>query len=215
MKQTGLLILIVFLIIPLLLLMTYQGSSNSIGQTTNSTPTPTPQPTLDSTKSVTASKVRLKTNKGDINIVLFKDDAPRTVTNFVTLGSQGYYNNLTFHRIIKSFMIQGGDPTGTGAGGKSIYGNTFDDEFNDRKIVRGTLAMANAGLDENGSGTNGSQFFIVTERAQPQLDGKHTNFGQVDEASMAVVLAIAAVPVDASDKPLEPVTISGFEILEP
>ncbi len=164
----------------------------------------------DPSDVATAQVVRMKTSKGDIVIKLYQQDAPQTVKNFVTLGKRGYYNNVTFHRVIKTFMIQGGDPTGTGAGGQSIYGAKFADEINSHKIVKGSVAMANAGAN-----TNGSQFFIVTEQPQPHLDGKHTNFGEVaDEASMNVVHAIAAVPTGAGDRPTEEVKITGFEIVE-
>lgn len=173
-------------------------------------PSTSNQDPVEPADAISASEVILKTNKGDIRLTLYPDAAPLTVKNFVTLGKRGYYNEVTFHRVIQDFMIQAGDPTGSGAGGESIYGPRFKDEINDRKIVAGTLAMANAG-----SNTNGSQFFIVTEQPQPHLDGRHTAFGQVaDEASMAIVRAIAAVPVSSTDKPLEPVTIVGFEIVQ-
>jgi cyclophilin family peptidyl-prolyl cis-trans isomerase len=161
---------------------------------------------------VSATKVVLKTTKGDIIINLFPDDAPKTVQNFVTLGSRGYYTDTYFHRILRDFVIQGGDPTGTGRGGESIFGGPFEDEINDRKIVQGTLAMANAG-----PGTNSSQFFIVTKSDQPALDGIHTVFGQIDPASQSVVDAIAGVPVNDPQlgRPVntDEVKIIGFEIL--
>ncbi len=143
----------------------------------------------------------IETNLGSVKIELFKKDAPKTVENFKKLAEKGYYNGVTFHRVIKDFMIQGGDPTGTGAGGDSAFGGSFEDEINNHKIVAGTLAMANRGPN-----TNGSQFFIVTQSPQPHLDGKHTVFGQVAEG-MEIVKKIAAVPVDANDKPIEPVKI--------
>ena len=111
------------------------------------------------------SAATLHTNHGPIVIELFDDDAPKTVANFTKLASNGFYDGVRFHRVIPDFMIQGGDPTGTGSGGP---GYTFEDEFNDNKVVRGALAMANAGPN-----TNGSQFFIVTTDAAPWLDGKH------------------------------------------
>ena len=117
------------------------------------------------------STATLKTNAGDIEIEFFDDDAPKTVQNFRDLAGKGFYDGLSFHRVIHDFMIQGGCPQGTGTGGP---GYTFEDEFNDHKIVRGALAMANAGPN-----TNGSQFFIVTRESCDWLDGKHTVFGQV------------------------------------
>lgn len=147
----------------------------------------------------TAVQVTLKTNKGDITLVLDGAQAPITVGNFVKLALDNFYDGVIFHRVIPDFMIQGGDPTGTGTGGP---GYTFGDEINDRKIVRGSLAMANAG-----PATNGSQFFIVTASVTPYLDGKHTNFGQVTKG-MEIVDAISMVATDANDKPVEPVVIT-------
>lgn len=142
--------------------------------------------------------VTLKTNKGDIQLVLHGAEAPITVGNFVKLALDDFYDGVIFHRVIPNFMIQGGDPTGTGTGGP---GYTFGDEINASKIVRGAVAMANAGPN-----TNGSQFFIVTAPATPHLDGLHTNFGHVT-AGMDIVDAISQVPTGPNDKPLEPVTI--------
>ena len=139
-----------------------------------------------------------KTSEGDITIELFDEDAPNTVENFRKLSADGFYDGLTFHRIIPDFMIQGGCPRGDGTGDP---GYKFDDEFNDHKVVRGALAMANAGPN-----TNGSQFFIVTADACPWLDGKHTVFGQVTEGS-EVVEALEALPTDARDAPVEPAGI--------
>src|SRR2546423_9000717 len=113
----------------------------------------------------------IQTNHGPIHVELYPDDAPKTVDNFVKLANDGFYDSVAFHRVIPDFMIQGGDPTGTGSGGP---GYTFEDEFNHHKVERGALAMANAGPN-----TNGSQFFIVTTAAAPWLDGKHTVFGQI------------------------------------
>ena len=144
------------------------------------------------------SVATMKTSEGDITIELFDDDAPNTVENFTKLAADGFYDGLTFHRIIPDFMIQGGCPRGDGTGDP---GYKFDDEFNDHKVVRGALAMANAGPN-----TNGSQFFIVTADACPWLDGKHTVFGQVTEGS-EVVEALEAVPTDARDAPVDPVGI--------
>jgi len=149
------------------------------------------------------SAATMKTSEGDIKIELFDDDAPETVANFRKLAEDGFYDGLTFHRVIPDFMIQGGCPNGTGTGGP---GYTFDDEFNDHKVVRGALAMANAGPN-----TNGSQFFIVTADSCPHLDGKHTVFGQVTDG-MDVVDAISAVATDQRDSPLEPVGIAALEV---
>jgi cyclophilin family peptidyl-prolyl cis-trans isomerase len=149
------------------------------------------------------SQVTLHTNHGPIVVELFDDDAPKTVENFLKLSRDGFYDGVIFHRVIKDFMIQGGDPTGTGTGGP---GYTFEDEINDHKIVRGALAMANAG-----PGTNGSQFFIVTTDAAPWLDGKHTVFGEVS-AGMDAVDGIEATETGPGDKPVEPVVIERVEV---
>lgn len=178
----------------------------------------------------------MHTNHGDISLRLFPEQAPKAVENFVTHAKNGYYDGLIFHRVIKDFMIQGGDPTGTGCGGESIWGTPFKDEFDPSlHNVRGALSMANAG-----PGTNGSQFFIVQassvhpgllaqmkelrnyfpEEAEaayrenggtPHLDYHHTVFGQVFEG-MDVVDAIASVATNHSDKPLEDVTILGIDV---
>jgi cyclophilin family peptidyl-prolyl cis-trans isomerase len=145
----------------------------------------------------------LHTSHGTIALELFEDDAPKTVGNFRTLAADGFYDGVVFHRVIPDFMVQGGDPTGTGSGGP---GYTSEDEINDRKVVRGALAMANAGPN-----TNGSQFFIVTADACPWLDGKHTVFGKVTDG-MDVVDAISLVDTDASDRPREPVSIERVEL---
>jgi len=145
----------------------------------------------------------LHTNHGPIEVELHEADAPKTVANFTKLAAEGFYDGVIFHRIIPDFMIQGGDPTGTGTGGP---GYTFEDEFNDYKVVRGALAMANAGPN-----TNGSQFFIVTTEAASWLDGKHTVFGRVTKG-MDVVDVISAVETDAHDKPHEDVLIERVEL---
>ena len=181
----------------------------------------------------------MHTNMGDIKIKLFPNEVPKTVKNFVELSKKDYYNGIIFHRVIKDFMIQGGDPTGTGMGGESIYGEKFEDEFDvSLHNVRGALSMANAG-----PGTNGSQFFIVqasecpegmlgqmkqlTDRGFPEetiadyealggtpwLDFKHSVFGQVFEG-MNVVDDIANVRTGAGDRPLHDVVIEGIEIVE-
>lgn len=185
----------------------------------------------------TGTTATIKTNKGDITLQLFDKLAPKTVKNFVELAQDGYYDGVIFHRVIPNFMIQGGDPTGTGRGGKSIYGEQFEDEFSDQLFnLRGALSMANAGPN-----TNGSQFFIVTmdevpaqmvgqleaagfpaeiidaykERGgTPWLDNKHTVFGHL-VAGEDVAQAIQNVKRDAADKPLEDVTIETIDISTP
>lgn len=181
----------------------------------------------------------LKTTLGEIKILLFPDAASKAVENFVTHSKNGYYTGIIFHRVIPDFMIQGGDPTGTGRGGESIWGSSFKDEFSvDYHNIRGALSMANAG-----PGTNGSQFFIVQAKdvdsgllsqmeqlsdrgfptecvedyrnlgGTPWLDFKHTVFGQVVEG-MDVVDAIATVKTGYGDKPVEDVVILGIDIEE-
>jgi cyclophilin family peptidyl-prolyl cis-trans isomerase len=151
------------------------------------------------------SAATLHTNHGPIDVELHDADAPKTVENFRKLASDGFYAGVVFYRVIPDFMIQGGDPTGTGTGGP---GYTFEDEFNDHKVERGALAMANAGPN-----TNGSQFFVVTAEATPWLDGKHTVFGRVTNG-MDVVDAISQVDTDANDKPREAVVIERVELAE-
>ncbi|HET8673881.1 MAG TPA: peptidylprolyl isomerase [Thermoleophilaceae bacterium] len=149
------------------------------------------------------SQATMHTNHGAIELELFDEDAPKTVENFRKLSGDGFYDGVIFHRVITDFMIQGGDPTGTGTGGP---GYTFEDEINDHKIVRGALAMANAGPN-----TNGSQFFIVTTQEAPWLDGKHTVFGRV-VSGMEAVDAIESAPTDARDKPIEDARIERVEL---
>ena len=178
----------------------------------------------------------IKTNHGDIKVALFPEQAPKTVANFVGLAKQGYYDGVIFHRVIEDFMIQGGDPSGTGMGGESIYGESFEDEFS-RELynLKGALSMANAGPN-----TNGSQFFIVTasnvpstmlgqmqelgfpeeivatyatEGGTPWLDQRHTVFGHVVEG-MDVVIAINKVVTGLQDKPVEPVVLETIDVLE-
>ena len=145
----------------------------------------------------------LHTNHGPIEVELFDDDAPKTVENFRKLAQDGFYDGVTFHRVIPDFMIQGGDPTGTGMGGP---GYAFEDEINDHKVARGMIAMANAGPN-----TNGSQFFIVTIDSAPWLDGKHTVFGRVT-GGMDAVDSIEASPTGAQDRPLDPPVIESIEL---
>ncbi|MEK1386713.1 peptidylprolyl isomerase [Limosilactobacillus fermentum] len=191
-----------------------------------------PQLNLADVKAVQAT---IKTNQGDIKLQLFPNQAPKTVKNFVELAKQGYYKGVIFHRVIPDFMIQGGDPTGTGAGGESIYGQAFEDEFSEELFnFKGALSMANAGPN-----TNGSQFFIVTnenmpadmvgqmkaagypdeviaryqEGGTPWLDFHHTVFGQVIEG-MDVAQKISQVKRDFRDRPEEDVVIEDVEIAE-
>ncbi len=149
------------------------------------------------------SDATLHTNAGPVTVELFDDDAPKTVENFRKLAADGFYDGLIFHRVIPDFMIQGGCPEGTGTGGP---GYTFEDEINDNKVVRGALAMANAGPN-----TNGSQFFIVTAEEAPWLDGKHTVFGRVSDG-MDSVTAIESTPTDAGDRPADDQVIERIEL---
>lgn len=179
----------------------------------------------------------IKTNRGDMKMKLFPEHAPKTVANFVALAKDGYYDGIIFHRIIPEFMIQGGDPTGTGMGGQSIYGDSFEDEFSEELYnVRGALSMANAGPN-----TNGSQFFIVqnskipyaqkelerggwpkpiaelyaAKGGTPHLDRHHTVFGQImDDASYKVLDEIANVETGAQDRPVEDVVIETIEVVD-
>lgn len=183
-----------------------------------------------------STDVTIHTNMGDIEIALFEDAAPKAVNNFKSLAKEGYYDGVIFHRIIKDFMIQGGDPTGTGAGGESFYGNKFEDEFSENYYhLRGALSMANAGPN-----TNGSQFFIVTASqvplsmlgqlealnlpqvvveaygevgGTPWLDSRHTVFGHVTKG-MDIVEKIESVPTNPADRPIEDVIIESIDILE-
>lgn len=181
----------------------------------------------------------MHTNMGDIAIRLFPEKTPKTCENFMTHAKNGYYNGLIFHRVIRDFMIQGGDPTGTGCGGESIWGDSFEDEPDiELRNYRGALSMANAGPN-----TNGSQFFIVqcgsvdprliqqmkglTEQGYPEevvasyervggtphLDFRHTVFGQVYDG-LDVVDAIAAVETGPQDKPRQDVVIESIDIRE-
>lgn len=147
--------------------------------------------------------VVMETTAGTIKIRLFPNKAPKTVENFIGLVDKGYYDGIIFHRVIPDFMIQGGDPTGTGTGGESLWGGKFEDEFSpDLKNIRGALSMANSGPN-----TNGSQFFVVQAEATPWLDGRHSVFGQVFEG-MDIVDKIANAERDARDKPLEDISMT-------
>lgn len=147
----------------------------------------------------------VRTNKGEFKIRLFVKEAPKTVNNFVVLARDKFYNGLLFHRVIRDFMIQGGDPNGDGTGGP---GYKFKDEINNHKLVRGAVAMANSGPD-----TNGSQFFIVTKDKTEWLDGKHTVFGEVVEG-MDVVMQIEKVETGENDRPKEEIKIESIDIEE-
>lgn len=190
-------------------------------------------PQLDLAK-VTGPKAMIKTNLGDIEVQLFPDQAPKTVENFTKLAEKGYYNGVIFHRVIPDFMIQGGDPTGTGRGGESIFGKAFEDEFSDQLFnFTGALSMANAGPN-----TNGSQFFIVSNEhvpanmveemkavgypqevikhyqengGTPWLDHRHTVFGQVING-MDVVKKISKVDRNGMDKPKKDVVMNEVTI---
>jgi peptidyl-prolyl cis-trans isomerase B (cyclophilin B) len=151
------------------------------------------------------SQATLHTNHGAIEVELYDEDAPKTVDNFLTLSRKGFYDGITFHRVIPDFMIQGGCPEGTGRGGP---GYQFEDEPNEHRVTRGALAMANAGPN-----TNGSQFFIVTTEEAPWLDGKHTVFGRVT-SGLDVADTISELPRDASDRPREAVVIERVETSE-
>lgn len=166
---------------------------------------PTPKMEIDTTKKYSAI---LHTEKGDITIELTPDKTPITVNNFVSLARKGFYNNTVFHRVIKGFMIQGGDPVGNGTGGP---GYRFDDEKFDGEYTRGTLAMANAGPN-----TNGSQFFIMHQ--DNQLEKLYVIFGKVNEG-MDVVDVIAGAPVQESAQgeksiPVSPVRVHSVEVVE-
>ena len=157
----------------------------------------------DARRGLPMSVATMQTTEGPIVVELFDDDAPETVQNFRKLTTEGFYDGLVFHRVIKNFMIQGGCPEGTGTGGP---GYTFDDEDSPHKVVRGALAMANAGPN-----TNGSQFFIVTADACPWLDGKHTVFGQVTDG-MEVVDKLEGVATDDHDRPVQPLRIDSIAL---
>lgn len=146
-----------------------------------------------------------ETSMGNFEAELFAKDAPKTVNNFVVLSNDGFFNNLIFHRVIKDFMIQGGDPQGDGTGGP---GYKFEDEFNSHKLIRGTLAMANSGAN-----TNGSQFFIVTAEATDWLDGKHTAFGQIT-SGLDIVMNMGNAQTETGDKPVTDIVIKKITIKE-
>ena len=166
---------------------------------------------MNTTPLTQTKKATLVTNMGSLTVELFNQDSPKTVENFAKLAQSGFYDNTKFHRVIKDFMIQAGDPLSKDDSQSNLWGTggpgyTFVDEINNRKLVRGSLAMANAGPN-----TNGSQFFIVTTEATPWLDGKHTNFGQVI-SGMDVIDKIESLATDSRDRPLEAVIIQKIEL---
>lgn len=154
-------------------------------------------------------KIKMETNFWEIILELFPEYAPKAVENFVGLTKKGYYDGITFHRVIRDFMIQWGDPTGTGMGGKSLWFRNFEDEFS-RELThkQWMLSMANAGRN-----TNGSQFFIVTAEDASFLDGKHTIFGKVIEG-LDIVLDIERLPTDNYDRPTMPVIMEKVTVIE-
>ncbi len=159
-----------------------------------------PEMVIDPAKTYTAT---IETTAGTMTAQLFASEAPRTVNNFVFLANEGFYTDVIFHRVISGFMIQGGDPTGTGTGGP---GYRFDDEPVARQYLRGTLAMANAGPN-----TNGSQFFVM--HADYPLPPNYTIFGKLS-AGEEVVDAIASAPTGGQDRPVQPVAIKSVTIAE-
>ncbi|GLB59648.1 peptidylprolyl isomerase [Cytobacillus sp. NCCP-133] len=216
-----------------------RGTDNANGSETKTenqaSEAPDSFPQLEEEVQENERLIEMQTSKGNIKIKLFPEQAPKAVENFIKHSEDGYYEGVIFHRVIKDFMIQGGDPDGTGKGGESIYGEAFEDEFSNQLYnIRGALSMANAG-----PGTNGSQFFIVQnttldpslkeemEQAgypeeiikayenggTPWLDNKHTVFGQVVEG-MDVVDSIAEVETVEEDKPVEDVFIEKIEVLK-
>lgn len=214
------------------------ASSTSESQKTESIDLDTVDlPQLSDKVSEDEDLVAIVTTEGTIEIKLFPKQVPKTVENFMTHAKDGYYNNVTFHRVIKDFMIQSGDPKGDGTGGESIWSEPFNDEISNQLYnLRGALSMANAGTDEKGNGTNGSQFFIVQndqdvsdgllkgdypekiidaykKGGTPFLDGKHTVFGQVTKG-MDVVDKIASVETDEQDKPKQDIKIEKITILQ-
>lgn len=201
---------LVFFIVPLFALALLigctpasdDGTGTSSSSTMASAKTDNYMPGFDGKILSGKHDVVLKTAEGDISVTLDADAAPKTATNFIVLAQLGYYDGLTFHRIVPGFVIQGGDPNGNGTGGTSIYGPTFEDEMNKLTLEPGALAMANRGPN-----TNGSQFFIVDADNALDLPGYYTVFGKVT-AGMDVVHAIADAPTASRERPVEPVTFT-------
>lgn len=166
---------------------------------------------MSENNTISATQAIIKTNLGDITVKFYNDDAPKTVANFVKLASAGFYDGIKFHRVIKDFMIQTGDPLTKDDSLKDRWGTggpgyAFDDEINNHKLVAGSLAMANSGPD-----TNGSQFFIVTTETTPWLDGKHTNFGEVI-SGLDVVKLIESTKTGELDRPINDMVINSIEL---
>lgn len=187
-----------------------QQANMELTQTPTTTPTSTEE-TTDVAMPDAITQATLKTNMGDITVEFYGDDSPNTVNNFIKLAKEGFYDGIKFHRVIKDFMIQAGDPLTKDDAQKNFWGTggpgyMFEDEFNNHPLVAGSFAMANAGPD-----TNGSQFFIVTAESTPWLDGKHTNFGKV-VSGMDVVMKIQEVATEGPDRPVEPVIIESIEL---
>jgi len=185
--------------------------NNSKTMTDTNSPDQTDQATTTKVDLAAISQAIIKTNMGDITVKFYRADAPKTVENFVKLAAEGFFNGVKFHRVIKDFMIQTGDPLSKDNSKQALWGTggpgyKFADEINDHKLVQGSLAMANSGPN-----TNGSQFFIVTAPATPWLDGRHTNFGQVIDG-LDVALAISQVATEGPDRPVEAVVIEGVEL---
>ncbi len=178
------------------------NTNQTEGKPVDKTKTAKPVMNIDQNKTYIAV---LHTNQGDIKIQLDAKNTPIAANNFINLAKMNFYNDTIFHRVISGFMIQGGDPLGTGAGGPAY---TFEDEQSPNKLVRGSFAAANRGPN-----TNGSQFFIVTADSTPWLDGKHTNFGQVIEG-LNIVATIDKAPTNSGDKPLTDVIIKSVKIIE-
>lgn len=254
-KQTAIIALIIIVIIAIFVIKsTSKNSKNEDETTTTETTTETTTTETTTTETTTAEATSedstepllqysenknlqlaiIKTNVGDIKVELFKEQAPKAVENFITHAKNGYYDGVIFHRVIPDFMIQGGDPDGTGMGGESIWGEGFENEISDKLFhFNGALSMANTGQPNS----NGSQFFIVQNDkvdeslasqmkeiypknaydkymevgGTPHLDGRHTVFGQVIDG-MDIVNAIAQSKTDESDKPLEDIIIKNIEL---
>lgn len=213
MKAPAILAIIGVLVLTLILILVFKGDESkptSTNTTTVNTPTPSTATSANPADAVSASQVTVTTSEGAITLNLFPEDAPLAVTNFVTLGKRGYYDGVIFHRVIKGFMNQAGDPTGTGSGGESIYGAKFKTEINDRPFLKGVLGVARTAQMD----TNGSQFFIMAADNN-SLDGQYTVMGQIaDTDSQSVVDKINAVATNSADKPLSDVKITGFAIVK-
>jgi len=188
------------------------GGNSQSSQKNNNQDNPKEKKPMNTPYSDKYQTAIIKTNQGDIKVEFFAKDSPTTVNNFLKLSKEGFYDKTTFHRVIKDFMIQGGDPnskdddwSNDGQGGP---GYKFEDEFNSHKLVKGSLAMANSGPN-----TNGSQFFIVTADSTPHLDGKHTNFGKVIEG-IEIVEKIENVKTNNNDHPEKNVIIENIELIE-